>query len=130
MPAAVATNSAANPPNSSFDEPEVDRTVSVAGGVAPEDAAGVGDVDHDLGGGRGLVAQLGERLRALRIAKGLTQTELAGERFSKEYVSQIERGKTAPSAEALAWLAPRLGTVEEIFAPGLTEARWDTGHSP
>ena len=22
------------------------------------------------------------------------------------------------------------GTVEEIFAPGLTEARWDTGHSP
>ena len=27
-------------------------------------------------------------------------------------------------------LAPRLGTVEEVFAPGLTEARWDTGHSP
>jgi 4,5-dihydroxyphthalate decarboxylase len=27
-------------------------------------------------------------------------------------------------------LAPRLGSVEEIFAPGLTEARWDTGHSP
>ena len=28
-----------------------------------------------------------------------------------------------------AW-RPRQGTVEEIFAPGLTEARWDTGHSP
>jgi 4,5-dihydroxyphthalate decarboxylase len=27
-------------------------------------------------------------------------------------------------------LAPRQGTVEELFAPGLTEARWDTGHSP
>ncbi len=27
-------------------------------------------------------------------------------------------------------LAPRHGTVEEIFAPGLTEARWDTNHSP
>jgi 4,5-dihydroxyphthalate decarboxylase len=27
-------------------------------------------------------------------------------------------------------LAPRQGTVEEVFAPGLTEARWDTGHSP
>jgi 4,5-dihydroxyphthalate decarboxylase len=27
-------------------------------------------------------------------------------------------------------LAPRLGKVEEIFAPGLTEARWDTNHSP
>jgi transcriptional regulator with XRE-family HTH domain len=36
---------------------------------------------------------MGERVRQLRIARGLTQTELAGERFSKEYVSQIERGK-------------------------------------
>ena len=27
-------------------------------------------------------------------------------------------------------LAPRQGKIEEIFAPGLTEARWDTGHSP
>ena len=26
-------------------------------------------------------------------------------------------------------LAPRRGMVEELFAPGLTEARWDTGHS-
>lgn len=27
-------------------------------------------------------------------------------------------------------LSPRQGTVEEIFAPGMTEARWDTNHSP
>jgi 4,5-dihydroxyphthalate decarboxylase len=27
-------------------------------------------------------------------------------------------------------LAPRQGKIEEIFAPGLIEARWDTGHSP
>jgi 4,5-dihydroxyphthalate decarboxylase len=27
-------------------------------------------------------------------------------------------------------LAPRLGKVEELFAPGLTESRWDTNHSP
>ena len=40
--------------------------------------------------------RLGERLRQLRVAAGMTQTELAGERFSKEYVSQIERGKTRP----------------------------------
>ena len=40
-------------------------------------------------------------VRALRIAAGLTQTELAGGRFSKEYVSQIERGKTRPTAETL-----------------------------
>ena len=40
---------------------------------------------------------LGARLRQLRIAAGLTQSELAGDRFSKEYVSQIERGKTRPT---------------------------------
>ena len=27
-------------------------------------------------------------------------------------------------------LAPRQGAVDEIFAPGMTEARWDTNHSP
>jgi len=37
-------------------------------------------------------SRLGERVRQLRVAAGLTQTDLAGERFSKEYVSQIERG--------------------------------------
>ena len=42
---------------------------------------------------------MGERVRQLRIARGLTQTELAGERFSKEYVSQIERGKTRPTGD-------------------------------
>src|SRR5919205_168251 len=41
--------------------------------------------------------RLGERLRQLRVAAGLTQSDLAGERFSKEYVSQIERGKTRPT---------------------------------
>ena len=41
--------------------------------------------------------RLGERLRQLRVAAGLTQSELAGDRFSKEYVSQIERGKTRPT---------------------------------
>jgi len=49
---------------------------------------------------------------------GLTQTTLAGERFSKEYVSQIERGKTVPSVEALAWLAPRLGTDVDFLTTG------------
>src|SRR2546423_10946251 len=51
--------------------------------------------------------RLGERLRQLRVSAGLTQTELAGERFSKEYVSQIERGKTRPTRETIDWLADR-----------------------
>ena len=54
-------------------------------------------------------ARIGERVRALRVAAGLTQTDLAGGRFSKEYVSQIERGKTRPTADTLDWLAEKLG---------------------
>ena len=41
------------------------------------------------------------------VGAGLTQSELAGERFSKEYVSQIERGKTRPTRETIDWLAKR-----------------------
>src|SRR3954447_18370342 len=60
--------------------------------------------------------RLGERLRQLRVAAGLTQTDLAGERFSKEYISQIERGKTRPTTETIEWLALRLG-VDGGFLP-------------
>ena len=63
---------------------------------------------------------VGERVRALRVAAGLTQTELAGERFSKEYVSQIERGKTRPTAETVAWLADRLGVDEQYLRHGVS----------
>src|SRR6187397_6888 len=58
--------------------------------------------------------RLGERLRQLRVAAGMTQTDLAGARFSKEYVSQIERGKSRPTGETIEWLAARLG-VEPAF---------------
>ena len=62
-------------------------------------------------------ARLGDRLRLLRVAAGLTQTfELAGGRFSKEYVSQIERGTTRPTVETVEWLAQRLG-VDQASSP-------------
>jgi len=63
--------------------------------------------------------RLGERLRQLRVGAGLTQSELAGERFSKEYVSQIERGKTRPTRETIDWLAARLGVDSGFLANGL-----------
>src|SRR5919204_3037621 len=63
---------------------------------------------------------LGDRVRQLRIAKGLTQTGLAGERFSKEYVSQIERGKTRPTGETIEWLAARLGVDAAFLANGVS----------
>src|SRR5215472_7586274 len=63
--------------------------------------------------------RLGERLRQLRVAAGMTQTELAGDRFSKEYVSQIERGKTRPTPETIEWLADRLGIDAGFLASGV-----------
>lgn len=66
------------------------------------------------------VSRLGDRLRSLRLAAGLTQTQLAGERFSKEYISQIERGKTRPTDETVGWLAGRLGVDEAFLARGVS----------
>jgi tetratricopeptide (TPR) repeat protein len=63
--------------------------------------------------------RLGDRLRQLRVGAALTQSELAGERFSKEYVSQIERGKTRPTRETIEWLAARLGVDAGFLANGV-----------
>ncbi len=65
-------------------------------------------------------SRLGERLRQLRVAAGLTQTDLAGDRFSKEYISQIERGKTRPTQETVDWLALRLGVDAGYLASGVS----------
>jgi transcriptional regulator with XRE-family HTH domain len=68
------------------------------------------------------VRTIGERVRSLRRSAGLSQAELAGGRFSKEYVSQIERGKTQPTRETLEWLAGRLGTDREFLEGGVSRA--------
>lgn len=82
-----------------------------------------------IGDPRGDVAEgLGERVRRLRSAAGLTQTELAGGRFTKEYLSQIERGKTRPTAETVEWLAARLGVDAALLITGVSAAergRWE-----
>src|ERR1051325_514964 len=63
---------------------------------------------------------LGTRLRQLRVAAGLTQTDLAGDRFSKEYISQIERGKTRPTPETIGWLAARLRVHAAFLRSGVS----------
>jgi len=65
-------------------------------------------------------ARLGDRVRQLRVSAGLTQTDLAGDRFSKEYISQIERGKTRPTAETIEWLALRLGVDAGYLTSGVS----------
>jgi tetratricopeptide (TPR) repeat protein len=69
--------------------------------------------------------RLGDRVRQLRVAAGLTQAELAGTRFSKEYVSQIERGKTRPTAETVEWLAARLEVDANFLANGVSTDQRD-----
>src|SRR6058998_1498522 len=65
-------------------------------------------------------SRLGERLRQLRVSAGLTQTDLAGDRFSKEYVSQIERGKTRPTRETIERLAIKLGVDPGFLERGVS----------
>jgi transcriptional regulator with XRE-family HTH domain len=69
-------------------------------------------------------SSLGARMRQLRVSAGLTQSELAGDRCSKEYLSQIERGKTRPTTEMLGWLAERLGVDAAYLETGQSSAEY------
>jgi len=62
---------------------------------------------------------LGQRVRQARIARGLTQSELADSRFSKQYVSQIERDQLRPTEATLRWIADRLGVDTQFLATGV-----------
>src|SRR2546429_7347882 len=52
---------------------------------------------------------IGSRVRELRVAAGMTQAGLGGERFSKEYVSQVELGKSPLSEAGMRWFCRQLG---------------------
>ena len=59
-------------------------------------------------------ARAGTRLRSLRVAAGLTQTELAARSgVPHETISRLELARRAPQAETVARLAEALGV-----APG------------
>jgi tetratricopeptide (TPR) repeat protein len=64
-------------------------------------------------------ATLGQRLREARVARGLTQSQLADSRFSKQYVSQLERDQLRPTDETLQWLARRLEIDPSYLATGV-----------
>ncbi|WP_144629741.1 helix-turn-helix domain-containing protein [Arthrobacter woluwensis] len=51
----------------------------------------------------------GNRLRAERLSRGLTQEQLGGPECSHSYISLLERGVREPSMEILGGLARRLG---------------------
>ncbi len=68
--------------------------------------------------------QIGAKIKALRLKKGLTQEEL-GERtdLTKGYISQLERDLNSPSIETLFNILEVLGsTPKEFFDDTANEA--------
>jgi transcriptional regulator with XRE-family HTH domain len=62
---------------------------------------------------------LGDRVRALRIDRGLSQSALARDLVSPSYVSLIEAGKRVPEQAILEVFAERLGTTPEFLETGV-----------
>ena len=64
---------------------------------------------------RELARRIGERIREARRRAGLTQQQLAGERYTKAYVSALETGIARPSMVALSYLSERLSLPPSHF---------------
>ena len=64
---------------------------------------------------RALAHQIGDRIREARKRAGLTQQQLAGDRYTKAYVSALETGIARPSMVALRYLAERLSLAPSHF---------------
>ena len=62
---------------------------------------------------------IGERLRRLRLGRGLSQRQLASKGVSYAYISRIESGQRTPSIRAIRLLAPRLGVTPEYLESGV-----------
>ena len=60
---------------------------------------------------------IGERLRRLRLERGLSQRELSAQGVSYAYISRIEAGARRPSVKALRMLARKLGVAPIISKP-------------
>jgi tetratricopeptide (TPR) repeat protein len=61
---------------------------------------------------------VGKRLRHLRLAKGLTQRELAEPRYTHAYLCSIETGRKPGSKAALEYFATKLGVSLEELTTG------------
>src|SRR6202012_2875692 len=70
-------------------------------------------------------SELGQSIRAARVAKGWTQTQLAGDDISVGYVSRIESGQRRPNGQTLDDLATRLGVPTERLLRGVTAREFD-----
>lgn len=68
---------------------------------------------------------LGQRIRNLRLARGLTQSGLAEGAVTVGYISRIEAGQRRPDVALLERFAAVLGTTAEHLVTGVEPARAD-----
>jgi len=68
--------------------------------------------------GAGSAETIGQRLRRLRLERGLSQRELAERGVSYAYISRIEGGARRPSVKALRMLARKLGVSADYLETG------------
>ena len=68
-------------------------------------------------------AELGMRLRAARVAAGLTQAQLAGDTVEPSYVCRVEGGRRRPTLRVLTTLAERVGAPLEDLLSGMSRDR-------
>jgi transcriptional regulator with XRE-family HTH domain len=87
-------------------------------GVVPRTKTAARPTDQDAA----LARQIGGRLREARQRAGLTQQQLAGERYTKAYISALETGIARPSMVALNYLSERLGLAPSHFLDEPTPA--------
>lgn len=64
---------------------------------------------------------LGKKIKNLRLTKGMTQAELAGETITRNMLSQIENETAQPSINTILELSEKLGTPTEYFFSEINE---------
>jgi transcriptional regulator with XRE-family HTH domain len=62
-----------------------------------------------------LAKEIGKRIRQARLRAGLTQQQVAGDRYTKAYISALETGIARPSMVALSFLSQRLNLPPSHF---------------
>ena len=59
--------------------------------------------------------KFGQKIRDIRLAKGITQRQLAGDKITRNMLSLIESGSASPSITTFIYIADRLETPAGYF---------------
>lgn len=67
------------------------------------------------------VIPIGKKILEMRKLRGLTQSELAGDKITRNMLSLIENGTSTPSLSTLLYISDRLGVPAGYFIPNSTD---------